>query len=137
MGCTSISGERRPTYYWGLYNASEEKVSNIRWYYTEGKGGDGTHWPRMGAGSQARFGPGLAPIPERVVLEWSRLGHPDESQEVAVAEKIPDLRKFKGTIWLRYDGEDWEAVPMTDEQATQRAINQVKNATVPDPENFP
>lgn len=136
-GCAAGSRERKPWYFWGLYNASDHKISNIRWHYRQGDASDASGKTAMRAGQASSYGPGFAPIPQRVTVEWWSYRDGERSQEVAVAETIPDLRRFKGTIWLRYDGQGWETVPMTDEQATQRAIDQVENATVPDPANFP
>ena len=117
-GCTSPF--RHPYYRWGLTNGGSESVRDVDFHAGREFAGSGEVRPGLGA---ATNGPGFNPIPEVGTITWESLDGTKHQQQVVIAKNVPDIEHFKGTIFFRFDGKEWQVRPMTDAEERQRAID--------------
>src|SRR5690606_4117607 len=53
------------------------------------------------------------PIPQRATVSWRTPDGKLHKRDVVVADRVPDIRSFKGTVWFKISAEDVTVVPMT------------------------
>ena len=117
-GCTSPF--RHPYYFWGLTNGGPESIRNVD--FRSGHEFASTTAIETGLVSKTN-GPGFNPIPEVGTITWDSLDGTKHQQQVVIAKNVPDIEHFKGTIFFRFDGKEWQVRPMTDAEERQRAID--------------
>jgi hypothetical protein len=60
----------------------------------------------LNTGAQAANNEEPGPIPGTVTLHWKTPDGKDHSKELEVAKKVPDIDRFSGTVWFKFQGDD-------------------------------
>jgi hypothetical protein len=124
-----------PYYYYPSYTvafaSSPDESDDMKWKVHLA----GLYMNRRGSIVQIGIAGGIlqnAPsrIPDQVVTRWS--GHDGEArqQEITLKGIVPDMSHFDGTLWFVYHHDQWVVKPVTNDEATYRAIHGASTAPV-------
>ena len=117
---------REPEYSIGFYNATSTAITDCKLDWKD----HGTpQWSGGGIIPPSGFKAAhfeRDPIPEKATLSWNSADGRHHSQDFDVAKRVPDVKRFSGTIWFRIDDHGAKVVPLTYEEEDRRASEEHK-----------
>ena len=107
---------RWPDYAMGYANRTKGTLSDVgahwKWKGQDYEWGGG----EFGLGTIKQYHGAPDPIPASALVTWKTPDGKQHSQTVEVAEKIPNISWWAGTIWFKITDNGVEVIPLSDQE---------------------
>lgn len=102
-----------PDHQEGYYNATQNEIFDAIIYWSVGDRHDAHGYFLLPALGTKLVVSAVDPIPDRATILWKTADGAAHRSEVKVANAIPDLKAFRGTVWYKFTENNVEVVPIS------------------------